>query len=170
MRKKVINELCPCIIRATTEVQARTKKWWARHPGCLTHIAIVADNRGYVPDSNKELYCGTLRELYPDGSRHEGILCLETGRRRVWRVLEENPIQIDTEDGTAWQMEIADWLLPDVYTPGIQTAIIASSGLNDEDLARMLKVKSSDIKNWYTGKTAIPTKVIKDIVKKFIYG
>lgn len=151
------------IKRAVNEIQARTKKWWARHPGSDQSVAIVdRSDRG----------CGLFREITPKGIS-TGILICEgsTIRNREWNLMEENPIQIDTQEGTDWIIEYAVWELPkDNYTAKIQSAIIATTGMSDPDLAKLLKVKPADIKKWYTGQTLIPNKVINEIVKRFIYG
>ena len=156
------------IKRAVNEVQARTRKWWLRHPGCVRDFAIV-ESAAY-PTTDAEICCGKVKEL-TNNCISVGILICEgkTAKKRIWRLLEENPIQIDADDGTDWIIKYADWELPsDKYTRRIQSALLASSGMSDADLASLLKVKPVDIKKWYSGDTPIPNKTIKELVTRFI--
>lgn len=157
------------IKRAINEVQARTRKWWTRHSDCVKSIAIIGSEECSVSDN--ELCCGVVRDMCDKTPCAGFLICSgKSVRNRTWRILEENPIQIDTENGTDWLIQYADWELPEAYTPLIQTAIIATSGMSDVDLARLIKVKPSDIEKWYTGEACMPDKVIKDITTRFIYG
>lgn len=122
--------------------------------------------------SDVEICCGKIREI-TNNKLSVGILICEEGKtmkERVWRLLEENPIQIDTDAGTAWLMCYADWELPDkiYFQKRIQSALIAASGMADTDLADLLKVKVAKIKKWYSGYAPIPNKIIKEIVTRFI--
>lgn len=158
------------IKRAVNEVQARTRKWWLRHPGCTRHMAVV-DKADYDTTSDElEFCCGKIKEL-TGKLVSTGILICEgkTVKKRAWRLLEENPIQVDTPEGSDWIIRYIDWELPmDVYMQSIQSAIIAATGMADADLAKLLKVKIEDIKKWYSGVSPIPNKVIKEIVTRFI--
>jgi ribosome-binding protein aMBF1 (putative translation factor) len=157
------------IKRAVNEVQARTRKWWLRHPGCVKNVAIVDTADYAVSDPSVEICCGKVRELTTKTSCTGVLICEgKAVKKRTWRLLEENPIQIDTDDGTDWIIEYADWELPDTYTPLIQSALIAATGMSDADLASMLKVKPLEVKKWYSGIAPIPNKVIKEIVTRFI--
>lgn len=157
------------IKRAVNEIQARTRKWWLRHPGCVRDIAFV--DKAEYQCSDVEICCGKIRES-TNNKLSVGILICEgkTTKDRIWRLLEENPIQIDTDDGTAWIMRYADWELPDNlhFQKRIQSALIAASGMADTDLAALLKVKVANIKKWYSGYAPIPNKTIKEIVTRFI--
>ena len=158
------------IKRAVNEVQARTRKWWLRHPGCTRHIAVVDKAEYNTTSAESEFCCGKIKEI-AGKLVTIGILICEgkTVKKRAWRLLEENPIQVDTTEGTTWVMRYIDWELPtEAYMQSIQSAIIASTGMADADLAKLLKVKIEDIKKWYSGLSPIPNKVIKEIVTRFV--
>lgn len=157
----------PCIRRASNEIQSRVKKWWDLHNGCCRFMAIVS-----APSLRHDRYaiCGDLREV--SCNKASGFLRKEE-LVTLYMDLDSQSygclrVERDTSPDYSGGPGISDWLYPDEMLRYINQAIMATSGLPDNDLAKFLGVTIKQLKGWMFGDKIMPASLVKMLTGTFV--